>query len=135
MRAVLDTNVLISAVISTGIPHEIVVAGYEGEYQIVVSVATLAEFRDTLRKYPDRFGLNENEIRTEVETLGHFSEFVKPTEDIAAVDADPDDDKFLEAAVAGDAAYLVSGDQHLLALGSFRGIDIVDPRAFDEERP
>ena len=72
MRAVLDTNVLISAVIATGTPHEVVVAGYSSEYQIVVSVATLLEFRETLHKYPDRFGLGSTEIQEEVETLRYF---------------------------------------------------------------
>jgi predicted nucleic acid-binding protein len=44
MRAVLDTNALISSVIATSIPHDIVVKGVRSEYQIVVSVATLTEF-------------------------------------------------------------------------------------------
>jgi predicted nucleic acid-binding protein len=111
MRAVLDTNVLISSVISTGVPHEIVVKGFSSEYQIVVSVATLTEFRDTLLKYPEKFHMDEEDIQEEV---------------------DPDDDKFLEAAVAGNVDYIVSGDRHLLDLASFRGIDIVEPRAFYE---
>lgn len=132
MRAVLDTNVLISAIIATGTPHDVVVAGYSGEYQIVASLPTLVELRETLRTYPERFGLTDDEIRTEIETLRHFAEFVSPDEEIAAVDSDPDDDTFLEAAVAGNVDYLVSGDQHLLDLGSFRGIDIVTPRAFFE---
>ncbi len=132
MKAVLDTNVLISAVIATGTPHDIVVAGYTNEYQIVVSVPTLMEFRKTLQKYPERFGLDNEEIQTEVETLRYFAEFVVPDEEITAVEADPDDDKFLEAAVAGNTDYVVSGDQHLLDLQSFRGIDIVTPREFFE---
>jgi len=132
MRAVLDTNVLISAVIATGTPHEVVVAGYSGEYQIVVSVATLLEFRETLHKYPDRFGLSDREIQEEVETLRYFAEFVAPDVEPDVVDADPDDDKFLEAAVAGNAEYVVSGDQHLLDIDNFRGIDIVSPRTFYE---
>ena len=61
---------------------------------------------------------------------GSQSEFVDPQEDITAVEADPDDDKFLEAAVAGGVDYLVSGDGHLLDLDSFCGIDIVEPRMF-----
>ncbi|MHC3381806.1 PIN domain-containing protein [Haloarcula sp. H-GB5] len=61
-----------------------------------------------------------------------FAEFVDPDEAITAVEADPDDDKFLEAAVAGNVDYIVSGDRHLLDLDSFRGIDIVEPRAFYE---
>lgn len=133
MRAVLDTNVLISGVIATGVPHEVLVRGFRGEYQLVVSVETLAEFRETLAKYPDRFGLDDDEIQREVETVRYFAEFVDPDADVQAVEPDPDDDKFLEAAIAGDVEYLVSGDRHLLDLGSFRGVDIVDPRTFYEE--
>lgn len=73
-----------------------------------------------------------SEVQQEVETIRHFAEFVDPEEEIAAVEADPDDDKFLEAAVAGDVAYLVSGDGHLLDLDSFRGVDIAEPRTFYE---
>ncbi len=128
MRAVLDTNVLISGVIATGVPHKLLVKGFNHEYQIVVSVETLSEFRKTLLKYPDRFHMDETEIQGEVETIRYFAEFVSPKEDIRAVEDDPDDDKFLEAAVAGDVDYLVSGDKHLLSLDSFRGIEIVEPR-------
>jgi putative PIN family toxin of toxin-antitoxin system len=130
MKAVLDTNVLISAVIATGTPHEVLLSGYRGEYQIVASVETLAEFRTTLAKYPERFQLSESEIQREAETVRYFAEFVDPDEDVEAVERDPDDDKFLEAAVAGNVDYVVSGDQHLLELDGFRGIEIVDPRRF-----
>jgi putative PIN family toxin of toxin-antitoxin system len=132
MRAVLDTNVLISGVIATGVPHELLVSGFDHEYQLVVSVATLTEFRETLLKYPERFHMDEDEVQAEVETVRYFAEFVDPQEDITAVEDDPDDDKFLEAAVAGDVDYIVSGDSHLLSLDSFRGIDIVEPRTFYE---
>ena len=132
MRAVLDSNVLISSVISTGVPHEIVIKGVSSEYQIVVSVATLTEFRDTLLKYPDKFQMDEGDVQQEVGTIRYFAEFVDPDEEITAVEDDPDDDKFLEAAVAGNVDYIVSGDRHLLDLNSFRGIEIVEPRAFYE---
>lgn len=132
MRAVLDTNVLISGVISTGVPHDLLVRGFSSDYEIIVSVATLTEFRDTLHKYPEKFHMDEAEIQQEVETIRYFAEFVDPDETITAVNDDPDDDKFLEAAVAGQVDYLVSGDRHLLDLGSFREIEIVDPRTFYE---
>lgn len=132
MRAVLDTNVLISSVIATGVPHDVVVKGFNGEYEIIVSVATLTEFRETLLKYPEKFHMDEEDVQQEVETLRYFAEFVDPDEDIRAVDDDPDDDKFLEAAVAGNVDYVVSGDRHLLDLDSFRGITIVEPRTFYE---
>lgn len=132
MRAVLDTNVLISSVISTGVPHEVVVAGFSSDYQIIVSIDTLTEFRKTLLKYPNKFHMDEQEIQQEVETNRYFAEFVDPKEDITEIDDDPDDDKFLEAAVAGHVDFIVSGDQHLLDYNSFRGIDIVTPRTFYE---
>jgi len=132
MRAGLDTNVLISGVIATGVPHKLLVRGFNHEYQIVVSVETLTEFRETLLKYPERFHMGEDEVQEEVETIRYFAEFVTPQEDITAVEDDPDDGKFLEAAVAGDVDYLVSGDGHLLSLESFRGIDIIEPRTFYE---
>ena len=72
MRAVLDTNVLISGVIATGVPHELLVKGFKREYQIVVSVETLTEFRDTLLKYPERFHMSEREVQQEVELVRYY---------------------------------------------------------------
>ncbi|WP_332840565.1 putative toxin-antitoxin system toxin component, PIN family [Halobacterium noricense] len=122
-----------SSVIAAGVPHDVVVKGFSSKYQIIVSVETLTEFRETLLKYPDRFGMDEDEVQQEVETIRYFAEFVEPDEEITAVEDDPDDDKFLEAAVAGNVDYVVSGDQHLLDLDSFRSIEIVDPRTFYEQ--
>jgi predicted nucleic acid-binding protein len=61
MKAVLDTNVLISAVISTGTSHEVLVEGFEGTYTIVVSPETTQEFEDTLLKYPEKFHMSPEE--------------------------------------------------------------------------
>ncbi|MFC7076159.1 putative toxin-antitoxin system toxin component, PIN family [Haloarcula halophila] len=132
MKAVLDTNVLISGVIATGVPHDLMTAGFKDDYQIIVSVETLTEFRETLLKYPDRFHLDPEEVQKEVETVRYFADFVDPDVEISAVEDDPDDDKFLEAAVAGNVDYVVSGDKHLLGLETFRGIEIVEPRTFYE---
>lgn len=52
MKAVLDTNVSVSGVISTGVLHTVLVAGFRGEYQLVVSVATLTEFRREATQIP-----------------------------------------------------------------------------------
>ncbi len=89
MRAVLDTNVLISGVIATGVPHKLLVKGFEREYQVVVSVETLTEFRETLLKYPERFQMSEYEVQQEVELVRYYSEFVDPQEDITAVERTP----------------------------------------------
>ena len=60
------------------------------------------------------------------------AEFVLPEESIHVVEADPSDNKFIEAAVAGQADYIVSGDNHLLDLKEYKGISIITPRAFLE---
>lgn len=72
------SNVLISGVIATGVPHELLVKGFNREYQIVVSTETLTEFRDTLLKYPERFQMDESEVQQEVEAIRYFAEFVDP---------------------------------------------------------
>ncbi|MEF8936746.1 PIN domain-containing protein [Halovenus amylolytica] len=71
-------------------------------------------------------------MQQEVETLRYYAEFVDPDPDFSVVDADPDDDKFFETAVAGHADHIVSGDQHLLDVESFKGIDVLTPREFYE---
>jgi uncharacterized protein len=58
------------------------------------------------------------------------AEFALPEESIHVVEADPSDNKFLEAAVAGQADYIVSGDNDLLSLNPFRGIPIIKPAEF-----
>jgi predicted nucleic acid-binding protein len=52
---------------------------------------------------------------------------VRPVTDVTALSEDPDDNLLLAAAIAGDADYLVSGDNHLLALEAFRGVEISSP--------
>jgi putative PIN family toxin of toxin-antitoxin system len=60
------------------------------------------------------------------------AEFVSPEESIRVIEADPSDNKFLEAAVAGKVDYIVSGDKHLLDLKEFRGFAVLAPSVFLE---
>lgn len=130
MRAVLDTNVLISGVISTGASHRVLVSGFGEGYNLLISTEILDEFRGTLAKYPGKFHLTLDEIQQEVDTIRYYATFVIPDEQINEITADPADNMVLEAAVAGSADYIVSGDPHLIDLGSFRGIEIVNPTVF-----
>jgi predicted nucleic acid-binding protein len=74
--------------------------------------------------------MSDAEIRRERESIEFFAEFVVPDVDLQVVERDPDDDKFLEVALAGDADYIVSGDTHLTDLESFRELPILTPREF-----
>lgn len=131
MKVVLDTNILISAVITTGVSHQVLVKAFEGEYELLISTDTIQEFLDTLLKYPDKFQISQDEVETEVETIEYYYGTTN-NEPSSTTDYYPDDDKFLEVAVAGDADYIISGDSHLQDLETFEGIAIVNPQEFIE---
>jgi predicted nucleic acid-binding protein len=89
--------------------------------ELAISEAILEE---TLRVLRDKFHRTSDELRETDKQLRVGGRIVTPTESINVIDADPSDDRILECAVAADADVIVSGDKHLVALGSFRGIPI-----------
>jgi putative PIN family toxin of toxin-antitoxin system len=127
IRVVLDTNVLVSALLFGGTLDRIIDKWKSGAVVPVFSQATFNEFRRVL-SYP-KFALTEMEIRLliENEVLPYF-DVVETKEEIRGVCHDPGDDIFLSCAVAAKADAIVSGDKDLLDLGSFRGIPIIHVR-------
>lgn len=77
-----------------------------------------------------RYRLTEETITAYLERLYEVSTLVTTHTRIGPISKDPDDDKFLECAIAGSARYIVSGDPHLLDIGEYSGIQIVSPDAF-----
>jgi uncharacterized protein len=128
VRAVLDTNVLISAIVFGGVPRQILEAAVAGAVQLYVSEDTMAEFRDVLSR--PGFGLSAHLLRATVSELGSLAEWVGPTQRISVVREDSADNRILECAIAASAEYLVSGDKHLLKLKSHSGIEVVSPQGF-----
>jgi putative PIN family toxin of toxin-antitoxin system len=123
MRVVLDTNTLISALIFSGTASRLVPLWQSRHITVLLSKAILQEYLRVLT-YP-KFRLSDQEIMELIEEeLLPFVETVKVRKRVAAVRRDPDDNKFLECAVAGRAEYLVTGDQDLLELGAYCGITI-----------
>lgn len=133
MRAVLDTNVIVSAFINTNsIPSAVVQHGHAGVFEIVVSSVLLAEYRRVLG-YPHIrrvHGLDVHGIERAISQLNVVEVLVDPNVHQKVVAADPDDDIFIACAVAGEADYIVSGDRHLLDIGEHRGIRILRPAIF-----
>ena len=133
MRVVLDANVLVSAVLSAkGAPAEIVAHWQEGKIELVVSETMLREL-DRVLHYPrirSRYVLPEALVQRFLGLLRAGAVLVEPEEELNVIDQDPSDNRYLECAVAGHAAYVVSGDDHLLAVGEYRGIRILPPREF-----
>jgi uncharacterized protein len=133
MRVVLDTNVLISRYLSpNGLPAQVLDLWRQEAFELVVSESILAEYQEVLSY--DRLrrlhGLSEAEIAAILEDFREFAILAEPTERLQVVPEDPDDDRFVEAALAGEAELIVSGDHHLLQLKTYNGIRVVIPSVF-----
>ena len=133
IRAVLDTNVLISAfIIRHGAPRHIFNAWREGKFELVTSLPILQEVDDVLHRpnIQRKYALGEDDIYAYLLLLGAQAIVVPVLPDIGAVSADPKDDSVLACALVGQAQFVISGDHHLLDLGAFAGAQIVTPREF-----
>ena len=132
-RVVLDTNVLISAIISSkGSPAKILDLWREGAFDLVFSEETLKELIDVMSrpKLLRITGINEDELNRLVSYLRNSSIVVDSSEDISIAIEDPNDTKFISCAVQAGAKYIVSGDHHLLDVEKFEGTAIVTPAEF-----
>jgi putative PIN family toxin of toxin-antitoxin system len=134
MRAVLDTNVLVSGAIKhQGKPAQIL-RQTPDKFVLVCSEFILQELADVLgrahiqRKYPDKVTLAQRELF--VSAIRILSAMVDPQTELGKSTRDPKDDPVLACAVDGQADYLVTGDPHLLELEEFRRIKIVTPGEF-----
>lgn len=131
MKIVVDTNILVSALISPdGVSAQLLL--HEGAFQLLTSEAILAEVARVLHydRIQRRYGLNEALIQSYLAAIRSDSEVIEVTDPVQGVSADPDDDKFLVCAVAGQADCIVSGDPHLTDLISYQGVPILKPRQF-----
>lgn len=128
-RTVIDTGVVVSAVLlPRSVPRQAFDAA-AARGPLLVSAATIAELDDVLRR--PKF----NKYVTEEKRLEFLAALVRDADEVEIIETiqacrDPDDDKFLEVAVCGNATSLISGDQDLLVLHPFRNIPIVTPSQF-----
>jgi len=128
-RIVIDTNVYISAIFWGGKPREVLELGRNGRISIFTSSEIQAEIEMKLKT---KFRIEENEVAQILLDYAMFTMPIKPLHRIAIIEADPDDDKFMECALEARAGYIVSGDKHLLNLKNYQGIQIKKPAEFLE---
>jgi putative PIN family toxin of toxin-antitoxin system len=126
-KVVIDTNVLVSHLFG-GKPRDVIMLWFGGQIELCISDEIIGEYSRVLGRFGDARN-DASGLLSSVTTETNVR-MVVPGERFRAVPADPSDNIFLECAVAAGADAIVSGDRHLLGLGEFRGIRIVDPAGF-----
>ena len=129
MRVVLDTNIVVSALLWGGLPYRLIEAASAGTIDLYSSPALIAELAEILdRSHIAKKMTEQGTSADEVLTLyGRFARIVSPTDVPRVVLSDPDDDHVIACAVLAGAQLVVSGDSDVLALRRHQNIDIVTP--------
>lgn len=122
-RVILDTNILVSALLFKGDLAKIVDLWKKGKIIPVLSRETFAEFEAVL-EYP-KFSLTRQEIKVIVEEFLPYFEVIEITEDVEGICRDIDDDKFIACAVSASADFIVTGDKDLLNMGKYKSVKII----------
>jgi len=128
IKVVVDTNVFISSFFG-GNPRKIVDLWKSGQVTLCLSKPIIDEYVAVLQ----RLGLhNERELSELLSLLAHGFHvlFSARTPTLHVVEEDPDDDKFIECAVALKADFVISGDKNLIAIQDYMSIRIVTPKEF-----
>jgi putative PIN family toxin of toxin-antitoxin system len=133
-RAVLDANVLVSAfLLPRGTPGKLVerIWAEPPPFRLVLSAEICAEVGEVLDRPKIRRRVKGSGVdpQTWFRSLVVLSDVVE-TPDVPKVSRDPEDDKYLAAALHGSAEHLVTGDQDLLTLDGYEGVRILKPAEF-----
>ena len=126
-RVVIDTNVWISALVFGGNPGKILDLFIEKQVEVAISEEGLSELH---RKIIQKFPLYAPRLDLLEESLRQDAELVRLGRQTVDASPDPDDNKFIETALIGNCAYIISGDKDLLELKSYQNIQIIKPAAF-----
>ena len=118
VRAVVDTNVLVSGVISRGALHRVLLAWLRGAFQLVAAQALYDEIEAVLHRprIRERYRISDAEVALLLQRLSACIESSHSVTRLGVEVRDPEDEHVLAAAVDGQVEYLVTGDNDLLAL-------------------
>ena len=135
MRLVLDTNIVASGLLWVGTPARIIDAAQAGAIEIYTSRILLAELTRILKRAKFAKVIAASGLGIEGLVLGYaeLALIVEPLPILPTIIADPDDDHVLACALAAQADLIVSGDKHLLDLGTFQNIEIITAAKYMEQ--
>ena len=129
MKAVLDTNVFVSAlVLPGGQADKAVVAAAEGRFELAISKPIIHEVLGVLAR---KFARDTEELSRVAVFLAELAQVVQPRKTLRVLRDEPDN-RILECAMTAHAEVIVTGDRAMLDLGEYKGIRIVTLREFLE---
>ena len=130
LKAVVDTSVFIAGLIKDSTCRRVLKALQESQFTLVVSSETFEEFLEVISRRKFHHIIDHSVASRLVKVIQSQAILVKPSVRVINVVDDPDDNCFLEAALEGQVDCMVSVDNHLLSLDSFRNIPILRPAQF-----
>jgi len=126
MRVILDTNVFVSGIFWEGnFCSQIIDKWKNKDFELVSSIEIINELVRTLRNF--KIQMPEDMIGEWRNLIIENSFIVEPTIKLNIIEADLDDNKFLEAGITGKVDFIISQDKHLLNLKEYQGMKIVRP--------
>jgi uncharacterized protein len=126
-RVVIDTNVLVSALLKNGKSRQLVLK-LLNEHTIIVSNQLLAELADVISR--DKFRIKSSQVDRFITILVRKAKIVSLDTISKVILEDPDDDIILSTAFIGKADYIISGDKHLLKIVCYKNIEIISVNKF-----
>ena len=130
IKAVLNTNILISAIVFGGKPRQVLESAIKGHIQLVLTEEIIEEMRAVLEGKKFQFPSEITDLI--VHELEALAEIAKPKERLTVIEKNPEDNQVLECAVESQADYVVTGDMHLLETKESKGTKIMMPGEFLE---
>jgi putative PIN family toxin of toxin-antitoxin system len=128
VKIVLDTNVFISGIFFSGPPSQILQAWKNKKLRIILSQDIIDEYHRVVESLSSKYPTID--IFQIIELVTVHGQFVDTAGLDITICEDPDDNKFIECAIAGDTKIIVSGDKHLLKITGYQGIAVFRPREF-----
>ena len=124
-----DTNIYISALNFGGNPERILMLARAGVLELAISDMILSEIARVLTL---KFHWASGPLEDALFEIASYTRPIRPTKKLAVITTDPADNCILECALEARSEYIVSGDSHLLRIGSYAGVPILPPSTFLE---
>lgn len=128
MKIILDTNIWISGIHWNGESFKIIQSWKNHKFELIISWEIISELIRILSDF--KIKMEENELSFWINSILINSELVEPKQKLNIVKEDPNDNMFLEAAEESNADYIITQDNHLLKLRSYKTAKILTPKEF-----